>query len=231
MKTYAESISVMKNKTFNILYALCFILALSALGRQAKLYATMSSNADEIKRIAITFDDGPHPVYTKRLLDGLKERGIKATFFVTGEHAEQCPDIIKRMHDEGHLIGNHTYSHIQLTDDNREKFKNELLQTSEIVKNITGEELQYVRPPYGLWDKALEAELNMFPVLWSIDPLDWCTSNASKVARSVIREAEENDIILLHDYYASSVSAALMIIDELTRQGYSFVTVDEILFD
>lgn len=229
----------MNSRVFRILYVLCLVLSLSALVRQARLYAHncaaindgQISDAGELKRIAITFDDGPHPVYTKRLLDGLKERNVKATFFVTGEHAEQCPDIIKRMHDEGHLIGNHTYSHIQLTSSNREKFSGELVKTSEIIKGITGEETQYVRPPYGLWDKSLEAQLNMFPVLWNVDPLDWCTSNASKVARSVIRDAEENDIILMHDYYASSVNAALMIIDELTKEGYSFVTVDEILFD
>ena len=79
--------------------------------------------AEDVKKIAITFDDGPHPSYTAQLLDGLKERGIHATFFVTGEHAELHPDIIERMYEEGHLIGNHTYSHIQLTKKNREKFR------------------------------------------------------------------------------------------------------------
>ena len=129
--------------------------------------------AEDVKKIAITFDDGPHPSYTAQLLDGLKERGIHATFFVTGEHAELHPDIIERMFQEGHLIGNHTYSHIQLTKSNREKFKNELIKTNEILKEITGEEVQYVRPPYGSWDKSFEKELNMFPVLWTVDPLDW----------------------------------------------------------
>ena len=134
-------------------------------------------NSFDIRRVALTFDDGPHPVYTEKLLDGLKERGVKATFFVTGEHAELHPEIIKRMHDEGHLIGNHTYSHIQLTDANREQFKEELIQTNEILHDITGDEVQYVRPPYGSWDKKFETDLNMFPVLWNVDPLDWCTAN------------------------------------------------------
>lgn len=127
---------------------------------------------EDVKKIAITFDDGPHPSYTEQLLDGLKERGIPATFFVTGEHAELHPDIIERMFKEGHLIGNHTYSHIQLTKNNREKFKDELVRTNEILKEITGEEVQYVRPPYGSWDKSFEKELNMFPVLWTVDTLD-----------------------------------------------------------
>lgn len=236
------------NRIFNILYFICFCLTLTALIRPLLIpeaipaLATSPSVASidpepprpvptDIKRAALTFDDGPHPVYTEQLLDGLKERGVKATFFVTGEHAELHPDIIKRMHEEGHLIGNHTYSHIQLTTSNREKFKNELIKTNEILCGITGAEVQYVRPPYGSWDKKLETDLNMFPILWNVDPLDWRTANANRVASAVINKVSDNDIILLHDYYDTSVEAALMIVDELTKQGYEFVTVDKILFD
>lgn len=187
--------------------------------------------AEEIRKLAITFDDGPHPSYTEQLLDGLKERGIHATFFVTGEHAEANPDIIRRMQEEGHLIGNHTYSHIQLTEKNREAFRAELVRTNEILEEITGEEVQYVRPPYGSWDRSFEKELNMFPVLWNVDPLDWCSRNASCIAEKIVSKACENDIILMHDYYETSVTAALRAIDELTEKGYTFVTVEEILFD
>ena len=183
------------------------------------------------RKIAITFDDGPHPFYTEQLLDGLKERGVKATFFVTGEHAELHPDIIERMSEEGHLIGNHTYSHIQLNSGNRDEFKNQIIKTNEIINEITGKEVLYVRPPYGTWDKKFETELNMFPVLWTVDPLDWSSSNATRITDKVVSKADENDIILLHDYYESTVTAALSIIDELQKEGYEFVTVDEILFD
>lgn len=186
---------------------------------------------EEVRKIAITFDDGPHPSYTEQLLDGLKERGIHATFFVTGEHAELHPDIIKRMQEEGHLIGNHTYSHIQLTKGNREKFKEELIATNEVLKEITGEETEFVRPPYGSWDKSFEKELNMFPVLWNVDPLDWCSGNVSCIVERIVSKAGENDIILMHDYYDTSVTAALKAIDKLVEEGYTFVTVDEILFD
>ena len=228
------------NFAFKILYGLCLCLTVLALSDQLKLYQQKKavsaaniqlSDTSEIKRLALTFDDGPHPSYTEKLLDGLKERGIKATFFVTGEHAALHPDIIKRMYEEGHLIGNHTYSHIQLTSTNRDKFKEELVKTNEVIQDITGEEVQYVRPPYGSWDKKLETELNMFPILWNVDPLDWCTENAVRVAQTVITDAKENDIILMHDYYDSSVEAALLIVDELTKQGYEFVTVDGVLFD
>ena len=186
---------------------------------------------EDVKKIAITFDDGPHPSYTAQLLDGLKERGIHATFFVTGEHAELHPEIIQRMAQEGHLIGNHTYSHIQLTKKNREKFKEELIKTNEILKEITGEEVQYVRPPYGSWDKSFEKELNMFPVLWTVDPLDWCSKNVNCITEKIVSKTGENDIILIHDYYDTSVTAALKAIDELLEEGYVFVTVEEILFD
>lgn len=185
----------------------------------------------ELQRVALTFDDGPHPYYTEQLLDGLKERGVHVTFFVTGEHAELHPDIIERMHEEGHLIGNHTYSHIQLTKSNREKFKEELVQTSKMIQEITGDEVIYVRPPYGTWDKKFEEELNMIPVLWTVDTLDWCSKSASGIVNKIVSKVDDNDIILMHDYYDTSVTAALQAIDRLLKEGYEFVTVDELLFD
>ena len=193
--------------------------------------ATATAGMEDSKKIALTFDDGPHPYYTEQLLDGLKERGVVVTFFVTGEHAELHPDIIERMNEEGHLIGNHTYSHMQLTTKNREEFKEELIKTNEIIMGITGQEVIFVRPPYGSWDKSFEAELNMFPVLWTVDPLDWSSSNAARITDKIVSRTEENDIILMHDYYKSSVTAALDAIDELLEEGYTFVTVEEILFE
>lgn len=182
-------------------------------------------------RIAITFDDGPHPYYTEQLLDGLKERGAKASFFVMGKQAEAYPELVRRMYEEGHLVGNHTYSHIQLGKNNRETFKSELVKTNELLSGITGEEPQYVRPPYGSWDKSFETELMMIPVLWTIDPMDWCSSNVNGIVRKVTEKAKENAVILMHDEYESTVTAALEIVDILQKQGYEFVTVDEILFD
>lgn len=185
----------------------------------------------ESKRIALTFDDGPHPACTPQLLDGLKARGVKASFFITGQNAEKYPELVERMQREGHLIGNHTYSHIQLTKQNREQFREELVKTNGIIREITGEDPVFVRPPYGSWDKKFEEELNMFPVLWTIDPLDWCTKDAGNVARRVISKAKENAVILMHDEYDSTVRAALSVVDALQGEGYAFVTVEEILFD
>lgn len=203
---------------------------LSELSGRSEGIGSASGQMTE-KKIALTFDDGPHPVYTPLLLDGLAKRKVNATFFITGENAEAYPELVKRMQEEGHLIGNHTYSHIQLTRGNREKFKGELKKTNEIIEEITGQGVTYVRPPYGSWDKSFEKELNMIPVLWSIDPLDWCCDDAACVVRKVESAAEENAIILLHDSYPSTVTAALQIVDDLQKQGYVFVTVEEILFD
>lgn len=227
-----------KNIYIIVMTLMCLLLgALHIREKEQEVQETMgnvqeNSNADlGTKKIALTFDDGPHPYYTEQLLDGLKERGVKATFFVTGEHAELHPEIIKRMNEEGHLIGNHTYSHIQLQKNNREEFKAQLLKTNEVISHITGKEVLYVRPPYGTWDKKLETELNMFPVLWTVDPKDWCSDNVASVTQKVVSKTEENDIILMHDYYESSVTAALKAVDELQEKGYEFVTVEEILFD
>ena len=135
------------------------------------------------------------------------------------------------MTQAGHLIGNHTYSHIQLSSRNSDTFRQELIQTNEVIEGLTGQEVQYVRPPYGTGDKKFEKELNMFPVLWTIDPLDWCSDNVACIVQNVTSKAEENSIILMHDEYKSTVTAAFQIIDELMEQGYEFVTVDELLFD
>lgn len=209
-----------------IALALCITSAMTN-----RVSAAAVDYVEDSKKIAITFDDGPHPYYTEQLLDGLKERGVKATFFVTGMHVEQYPEVIRRMSSEGHLIGNHTYSHIQLNSSNSDAFRQELIQTNEAIEKVTGQEVQYVRPPYGTWDKKFEKDLNMFPVLWTIDPLDWCSDNVACIVQKVTSKAQENSIILMHDEYKSTVTAALQIIDELKEQGYEFVTVDELLFD
>ncbi|MCD8398704.1 MAG: polysaccharide deacetylase family protein [Lachnospiraceae bacterium] len=186
---------------------------------------------DETRRVALTFDDGPHPVYTVKLLDGLAERGVQATFFVIGENIPGNEEIIARMDQEGHLIGNHTYDHVKITDLSVEEACEQVEKTSALVKEITGKDTEYVRPPFGSWRKDLECSFEMIPVLWDVDPLDWTTCNVSDVVRRVLEAVEPDDIILLHDYYESSVDAALLIVDALTEQGYTFVTVDELILE
>lgn len=183
------------------------------------------------KRVALTFDDGPHPVYTKTLLDGLAERNVCATFFVIGKNIPGNEELIARMDAEGHLIGNHTYDHVKISDLTAREACEQVEKTSALVKAITGKNTEFVRPPFGAWKKEMECSFEMIPVLWDVDPLDWTTRNTSDVVRRVLEDVEEDDIILLHDYYESSVEAALQIVDELLSQGYVFVTVDELILE
>lgn len=188
-------------------------------------------DGDEKPRIAITFDDGPNSVWTPFLLDGLKERGVKATFFVIGEKAQESQEIIKRMYEEGHIIGNHTFSHVQLTNIGNTMASEEINKTNQVIYEITGEYPQFIRPPFGSWSDNLECGVEMFPVMWNIDTLDWTTSNTDGVVQKAVRQAKDNSIILLHDNYESSVKAALRIIDTLQEKGFEFVTVEELMFE
>lgn len=189
------------------------------------------SQETEMKKIALTFDDGPHPRYTEELLNGLAERNVKATFFLLGQNIEGREKIIKRMAEEGHLIGNHTYYHVDITKLEDEEACREILDTSKKITAITGQPVEYIRPPFGNWDKELECEVTMLPIFWSVDTLDWTTRNADQIVEKVVTDIEENDIILMHDSYDSTVKAALRIIDLLQAEGYEFVTADELILE
>lgn len=181
--------------------------------------------------VAITFDDGPRRSTTIRLLDGLKELDVKATFFVMGKNVVGNEDIIKRMYDEGHLIGNHTYSHIELCSVCHDKAVEEIQKTNNLIYNITGYTPKYIRPPFGSYSAKLQLDINMTPILWSVDPNDWNTTDVNAVVRSVMKNVKSGDIILMHDFYDTSVTAALEIIAELKAKGYVFVTADQIILD
>ena len=185
----------------------------------------------EKQKIALTFDDGPHPSGTPVLLDGLAERNVKVTFFVIGENAVKYPKLLTREAEEGHIIGNHTYSHVDLTKMSQEAAECELEKTNAAIEAVTGKKTEYMRPPYGAWKKEMEEKTGMMAVLWNVDPLDWKTENETEIVDKVVTETEENDIILLHDCYLSSAKAALRIIDIMQAKGYEFVTVDELLLD
>ncbi len=224
----------LKRRIFSCIILMIFLAIMCLIGYFQQNYMPTIGRAfqeEDSKKIALTFDDGPHPYYTEQLLKGLKERDAKATFFITGQNVEAYPEIVLEIYKDGHLIGNHTYHHTQLTSGNVESFKSEIIKTNEVIKEVTGEDTIYVRPPYGSWNKEFEKELNMFPVLWTIDPLDWCSSDVSCIVNTVCAKAGENDIILMHDQYKTTVTAALEIVDRLKAEGYEFVTVDELLFD
>ena len=183
--------------------------------------------------IALTFDDGPNAQFTPDLLEGLKQRNVHATFFLIGENIEQNSNqnLVKQMYEEGHLIGNHTYHHLEITRLSDEKAYEEIKSTNDLIESIIGEPPEYMRPPFGSWQRNLEEKMKVIPVLWTVDPLDWTTENVDEIVNKVVTETKENDIILLHDCYNSSVIAALRIVDLLQAEGYQFVTVDKLLLN
>ena len=185
----------------------------------------------EKPRIALTFDDGPNVRYTPVLLDGLKEREVHATFFLMGKNIEGNEELVRRMKEEGHLIGNHTYNHVQLDRLSRENACQEVLKTNNIIYEVTGEYPMYLRPPYGAWPKNLELCVSMLPVFWDIDTLDWKSENVDSVMGIIQNQAHDGAVILMHDGYESSVSAALMAVDFLKKEGYEFVTADKLITD
>ena len=188
------------------------------------------SEGEEQPVVALTFDDGPSGTSTPVLLEGLRKRGVRATFFVIGEKAEQNPELICRMSEEGHLIGNHTYSHVQLNMLSSSQACSQVKAANDVIKEITGQEVIYLRPPYGEWDHKKDCPQNMIAVYWDVDPLDWKRTDTKQIAADILRQVKPGDIILLHDIYKTSVQAAFIVIDELQRQGYEFVTVEELLF-
>ena len=213
-----------------LLVSACLILW-GFQGGTVSLPVSSPEDYSDQKLVALTFDDGPHPVYTERLLDGLKERNVKATFFLIGKSADKYPDLVKRMAEEGHLIGNHTMDHVQLNHQTYDQALEQIRQSNQVITKITGQTPRYIRPPFGEWSKELEEEVDMTAVLWDVDPVDWKVKNTETVVKRILKNAGEGDIILLHDVYGTSVDAALEIIDQMRAEGYEFVTVDEIILD
>lgn len=193
----------------------------------AKASTEMTENKDNAKKVALTFDDGPHPKYTQQLLKGLKERNAKASFFIIGKNAERWPEVVKSIYEDGHLIGNHTYNHVQLNVLCEKDQCKEINKANEVIYNITGAYPEFIRPTFGEWDKNSDCDL--IPVLWTVDTLDWTTKNVDKIVQNGTKNIKDGDIILMHDYYKTSVTAALKIVDILQSEGFEFVTVDEII--
>lgn len=189
---------------------------------------TLTDLVEEPKYVALTFDDGPSRNTTTTLLDGLLERGAAATFFVIGEQIPGNEDLLRRMKAEGHQIGNHTYSHVRLRTANEDSVVEEIQKSEVLLRGAVGESSFWLRPPYGAINEA-RAELIKTPMIyWSVDPQDWKLLDTEKVVRAVLETVRPGDIILLHDFYPTSVQAALEIVDRLQKDGYDFVTVEEL---
>lgn len=183
--------------------------------------------------IAVTFDDGPSAALTPRLLDILKQRGVRATFFVLGQLVQDHPEIVRRAVDEGHEIGNHSWDHKALNRLAEGGLRHELADTSEVISKVTGRPVTLMRPPYGATNprlnKAIEKEYGMKVILWSVDPLDWKDRKAQLVEQRILKETQPGAVILAHDIHPSTIEAMPATLDALLAKGYKFVTVSELL--
>ena len=182
--------------------------------------------AEDTKYVALTFDDGPSGKYTRQLLDGLYDRGVQATFLLCGYRMRDYPDLTRRIYDEGHEIGYHGFTHKNMKTMSRREIARELTDSQALLPE--GCRPVFLRPPGGCCSDAVRqvAEArNLAIVNWSVDPRDWATHDTAAVERSVLKNIKDGDIVLLHDMSASSVQAALDIIDVLLEQEYEIVTV------
>lgn len=209
-------------------YALGVMMSIGMQKLDAMSYSAKTADKN---KVAITFDDGPNPEYTVELLEGLQKRGVKATFFVLGAEVEKYPDIVKKIDDGGHLIGVHSYEHVNFGQIGDEAAIEQIEKTQEAIHNVTGKYAGYIRPPYGCWKKSLDVEVPLIEVLWDIDPLDWATKDADTVVQRILKGVTEGSIILLHDASQSSVQAAFSVIDILQQENYEFVTVEDLLLE
>lgn len=194
--------------------------------------ATISGavNCAKKKCVALTFDDGPVAGTTK-LLDILKKKGVKATFFTMGMHVQSHPEIIKRMVAEGHVVGNHSFRHPKLTRLSAAAIRKELTSTSALIKKAGGVTPTLVRPPYGATNatvKRVAKELGLAQILWNVDPEDWKDRNSATVTKRVLAAARPGSIILSHDIHPTTVAAYAKIIDGLRAKGYVLVTVPQL---
>ena len=194
---------------------------------------TFSNVKNSGNYIAMTFDDGPHPKNTPRLLDILRQRNIKATFYVIGSSVDSYPAITRRIVAEGHEIGNHTYNHPNLTKLSNAKVRQEMNRTRESIIRATGVKPRTMRPPYGALltrqRNMLHSEYGYPTILWDVDPLDWKRPGIAVVKSRILSGTKSGSIVLAHDLHSSTVDAMPSTLDGLLAKNYRFVTVSQLL--
>lgn len=202
--------------------------ALLALVLVVTLLPLQANAAQGSKLIALTFDDGPSSRNTAALLDGLKARGVKATFFMLGQNAQYNLDLVRRVYDEGHEVANHTWDHPELTSVSLSEVVRQVQDTSDLLDKACGSGTEYlVRPPYGSSNESVRNTIGSPLILWSLDTNDW-QYGSSYVYNYIVSNAYDGAIVLCHDIHASTIPAALDAIDTLKARGYEFVTVSEL---
>ena len=210
------------------LLALPLLSLLALRAEQTVPAGAVPAISTEERLLALSFDDGPWPETTEALLDGLAARGAKATFFLIGEQIEPMRETVLRMQREGHQVGSHTFTHADLSRGDAGERLREVAQTDDALRALLGDGSYWLRPPWGFLAPETAAAIGVPMVYWSLDTEDWRRLDADAVAQDILDHARDGDIVLLHDPYATSVEAALRVIDVLGAQGWRFVTLEEL---
>ena len=190
---------------------------------------------NEPSKIALTFDDGPHPRYTREILDILDEYGIKATFFFVGENVQYYPEAAREVAERGHEIGNHTYTHPSAVKTGEQALRDELRACEQAVQRVTGQTPKLFRPPQGSWNTRvyeIARERSYSVILWDVDTQDWAATPADKISSYVIESTKGGNIILMHDYHGKhcdTARALRLFLPVLLERGFEFVTVSELI--
>ena len=198
------------------------------LDKDAELYKAYYEKKNQ-KVVALTFDDGPNPATTNQALDTLSKYGIKATFFVLGKNVSGNEEILKRMKADGHVIGNHSWSHPVLSKLSLDEAKKQITDTEDALTKVLGSSSKLMRPPYGAITNDIRNSLDLSFIMWDVDSLDWKSKNEAAILTEIQREVKNGSIILMHDIHAETVNALPKVIDYLKGQGYDFVTIPDLL--
>lgn len=230
----------MRNIT-KIIYALLIVLTtivfipgiIDTYGQNNEDIFIRNGSRDK-KYLALTFDDGPHPKETNEVLDVLKKYDVKGTFFIAGKHANWYSEPLIRASKEGHEIGNHTFNHPDISNLTNDQLEEEIIKCEEMLIKLTGKKPNLFRPPYGSYRQneleQIANKLGYKVVLWTtVDAKDWKNPGAQSIANTIINNAKNGDIILLHDYATQNTVEALdILIPKMQNKGYKFVTVSEL---
>ena len=221
-------------RAFCLLCGCVLCLQVAFVPAQARVVYRYASG-DGRRRVALTFDDGPHPKYTPQILDILAEYHVPATFFVVGSNAEYYPQLVERIHREGHEIGNHTFHHRHVSKMTDEELLADVLACRRVIEDLTGRPPTLFRPPEGICNDSVKAiceKLDMTIIIWSVDTTDWAHPTQQEILENVRTNTKHGSIILMHDFIGqkSPTPAALRkIIPMLRGLGYEFVTVSQLL--
>lgn len=188
--------------------------------------------ADCSNCVALTYDDGPLPGTTDKILDIFASRGVKASFFMIGQNVEDHPDLARRVYNEGHTVGNHTYNHLRLPQHPDKKIWNELFATNWVIEDKTGVEAKWMRPPYTDYDdRVVEAsrDAGLSVTAWDVDTADWEHKNPQRTCQTVLDQAKGGSIVVMHDVHKETVASTECIIDGLLEKGLVPVTLDQLV--